>query len=132
MIAIEHIPTILVCDDEDVLRALVRATLDLGEYRIVEARDGEESLELARRERPDLIVIDMMMPGKTGLEVVAELRRDADLANTPVIVLTARAQATDRDAAERAGVDRYLAKPFSPSALADTVQELIRERRRVA
>jgi CheY-like chemotaxis protein len=132
MIAIEHTPTILVCDDEDVLRALVRATLDLGEYRIVEARDGEESLELARRERPDLIVIDMMMPGKTGLEVVAELRRDADLANTPVIVLTARAQATDRDAAERAGVDRYLAKPFSPSALADTVEELIRERRRVA
>jgi CheY-like chemotaxis protein len=121
-------PTILVCDDEDVLRALVRASLDNGAYRIVEARNGDEALELAQSERPDLIVIDMMMPGRTGVEVVAALREDEAQADTLVIMLTARAQAADRDAAQGAGADLYLTKPFSPIALAAAVEELLLER----
>src|SRR5919201_55455 len=86
-------PTILVCDNEEPLRALVRAALDERGYEIVEARDGDESLELARRVRPDLIVLDIMMPGRSGLDVLREVRADADLAPTPVIALTARTQA---------------------------------------
>jgi DNA-binding response OmpR family regulator len=116
--------TILVCDDEAVLRSLVRASLDR-EYSIIEARDGDEALELAHSGRPDLIVIDMMMPGRTGLEVVAALRADDEFVGTPVIMLTARAQAADRTAAGEAGADHYLAKPFSPRELAALVHEIL-------
>jgi two-component system, OmpR family, phosphate regulon response regulator PhoB len=119
------VATVLLCDDEEVLRQLVRATLDNGEYSIVEATDGDESLELARRLRPDLIVLDMMMPGRSGLEVLQELRGDPNLGSTPVIMLTARARQADREAAAAAGADRYLAKPFSPLELISLVEELL-------
>ena len=117
--------TVLVCDNEQVLRTLVRATLGDRGYAIAEARDGDESLEVARRTKPDLIILDMLMPGRSGLEVLAELRRDPSLGRTPVIVLTARAQAADREAAMRASADRFLAKPFSPRELAAMVDELL-------
>jgi two-component system, OmpR family, phosphate regulon response regulator PhoB len=118
------VATVLLCDDEEVLRQLVRATLDNGEYSIVEATDGDESLELARRLRPDVIVLDMMMPGRSGLEVLQELRGDPNLGSTPVIMLTARARQADREAAA-AGADPYLAKPFSPLELISLVEELL-------
>jgi CheY-like chemotaxis protein len=117
--------TVLLCDDEEVLRHLVRATLENGEYEIVEAADGDESLELARRHRPDLVILDMMMPGRGGLDVLRELREDAALARTPVVMLTARARPADREAAAAAGADRYLAKPFSPLELTLVVEELL-------
>jgi CheY-like chemotaxis protein len=117
--------TILVCDNEEPLRALIRATLDSDDYLLVEARDGDESLELARSLRPDLIVLDVMMPGRSGLEVLRELRADPKLAPTPVIILTARAQGVDSDAADAGGADRFLAKPFSPTRLAELVEDLL-------
>jgi CheY-like chemotaxis protein len=116
---------VLICDDEAVLRTLVRASLDPA-YEIAEAADGVESLELARALHPDVIVLDMMMPDKSGLEVLAELRGDPALSETPVVMLTARAQAADRVAAAAGGADRYLSKPFSPLELAATVAELLR------
>jgi CheY-like chemotaxis protein len=118
-------PTVLVCDDEPVLRMLVRATLDLGHYTIVEARDGDEALERIWSEHPDLIVLDMMMPGRSGGDVLTELRADPATAATPVIMLTARAQSSDRRAMDRAGADHYLTKPFSPIGLAALVEELL-------
>jgi CheY-like chemotaxis protein len=121
--------TILVCDDEEAMRALMRAALDPSGCEIVDARDGDEALELARTVRPDLIVLDMMMPGRTGLEVLAELRHDAEFAGTPVIVLTARAQASDRDAATRVGASRFITKPFSPRELCVAVEQLLNGRR---
>jgi CheY-like chemotaxis protein len=117
--------TILICDNETVLRSLVRDALAIGDYDIVEARDGVESVEVARACEPDLIVLDMMMPGRTGLEVLQELRAEARFAETPVIMLTARAQAADRDAAVDAGASHFLPKPFSPLALASLVEELL-------
>jgi CheY-like chemotaxis protein len=116
---------VLVCDDEPVLRMLVRATLDLGDYTIVEARDGDEALERIRSEHPDLIVLDMMMPGRSGGDVLLELRDDPATADTPVIMLTARAQSSDRAAMDHAGADHYLTKPFSPIGLAALVEELL-------
>jgi CheY-like chemotaxis protein len=118
-------PRVLVCDNEEPLRALVRGALDLGDYEIVEARDGDESLDLARSCDPDLIVLDMMMPGRSGLEVLAELRAEDRFVATPVIMLTARAQAQDRQAAIDAGVSRFLPKPFSPLELASVVEQLL-------
>jgi two-component system, OmpR family, phosphate regulon response regulator PhoB len=117
--------TVLLCDDEEVLRQLVRATLGNGEYSIVEAADGDESLELARETHPNLIVLDMMMPGRSGLEVLRELRADPEISATPVIMLTARARESDREEAVAAGADRYLAKPFSPLELLSVVEDLL-------
>jgi CheY-like chemotaxis protein len=118
-------PKVLICDNEKALRALVRDALSLGDYDLIEARDGDESVEFAKACGPDLIVLDMMMPGRTGLEVLAELRAEPRFAETPVIMLTARAQAADRDAAVDAGASHFLPKPFSPLALASLVEELL-------
>ena len=117
--------TVLVCDNEEILRDLVRASLHGNGYRLVEARDGDEALESARRVCPDLILLDMMMPGRSGIEVLEDLRADPELQEVPVVMLTARAQAADREAAERAGADRFLSKPFSPAELSRLVEELL-------
>lgn len=117
--------TVLVCDNENILRRLVKASLQTHGVEVVEACDGDEALELARRHRPALVILDVMMPGKTGLHVLEELRRDPDLAETRVIVLTARAQVRDRDAALEAGADRFFAKPFSPGELAEAAEQLL-------
>jgi CheY-like chemotaxis protein len=117
--------TVLVCDNEEALRNLVRASLDGNGYTLVEARDGDASLVEARRCNPDVILLDMMMPARTGLEVLEELRRDPAFDRIPVVMLTARAQVADREAAEQAGADRFLAKPFSPAELARVVAELL-------
>ncbi len=117
--------TILVCDNEEVLRGLVRESLDGNGYTLIEARDGNEAIEQARHVQPDLILLDMMMPGQSGLEVLAELRRDPKLRGIPVVMLTARAQVTDREAAQLAGADCFLAKPFSPLELVCVVKELL-------
>jgi DNA-binding response OmpR family regulator len=121
-------PKVLICDNEDALRALVRGALSMSDYELAEARDGDESLEVAREFEPDLIVLDLMMPGRTGFEVLEELRLDARFAETPVVLLTARTQAADREAADSAGADRFLPKPFSPLELVSIVEELLQRR----
>lgn len=116
---------ILICDNEEPLRALVRAALEPGGHQIIEAKDGDESLEAARREQPDLIVLDMMMPGRTGLQVLSELRADPRFSATPVVMLTARTQQADEEAAAQAGADRFVPKPFSPLELCAVVESLL-------
>lgn len=119
--------SILLADDEESLRILVYATLDYPDYQIVEASDGDEALELARRHHPDLMVLDWMMPGKTGVEVAAELRRESATRHTPIILLTARNQQEDISAALETGVTSYLVKPFSPAELLGKVREYLGE-----
>ena len=118
--------TVLICDDEPSLRELIRISLD-GPYRIVEADDGEKSLERARRERPDVVILDMMMPRRSGLEVLSALRQEEDLAATRVIVLTA--QPATREQALREGADIVMVKPFEPEQIAAAVEEVLAERR---
>ena len=107
---------ILVCDDEPVLRGLVREVLG-DDYEIAEACDGGEALELARRERPDLILLDVMMPVQSGEEVLRALREDPETAHLPVVVLSARAQRFERMALLAGGATHFLAKPFRASDL---------------
>jgi len=120
--------TILLVDDEESLRMLVHATLDDSDYRIIEAADGIEALRLAREVRPALIVMDWMMPGKTGLEVTRLLRQEESTARTPIILLTAKSQERDRRAGFAAGANAFLAKPFSPLELLELVERLLEHR----
>jgi DNA-binding response OmpR family regulator len=117
--------TVLICDDEPSLRELIRISLD-GPYRFVEADDGEESLEIARSIRPDVVILDMMMPRRNGLEVLSALRKDKDLSDVPVIVLTA--QPGTRENALREGADIVMVKPFEPGEIAAAVEEVLAER----
>jgi CheY-like chemotaxis protein len=114
--------TVLICDDEPSLRELIRVSLD-GPYRFVEADDGESSLALARRERPDVVILDMMMPRRSGLEVLTAMRADDELRDTPVIVLTA--QPATREQALDAGATVVMVKPFEPEAIAAAVEEVL-------
>jgi DNA-binding response OmpR family regulator len=116
--------TVLICDDEPSLRELIRVSLD-GPYEFVEADDGEESLELARRVRPDVIILDMMMPRRSGLEVLSTLREEGELADTRVIVLTA--QPGTREEALEAGADIVMVKPFEPEQISAAVEEVLAE-----
>ena len=118
--------TVLICDDEPSLRELIRISLD-GPYEFVEADDGEESLELARRVRPDVVILDMMMPRLTGLEVLSALRQEEELADTPVIVLTA--QPATREQALEGGADVVMVKPFEPKEIVAAVEEILADRR---
>lgn len=118
----QHTATILVCDDDANLRELVRAALGDG-YRYVEAADGGEALEATRSLRPDLVVLDVMLPVRSGLEVLAEIRADGHVRETPVVVITAWSHA-EVDA-ESAGADAFISKPFDPDDLAAAVAELL-------
>jgi len=118
--------TVLICDDEPSLRELIRVSLD-GPYSFAEADDGEKSLEIARRLRPDVIILDMMMPRLSGLEVLSEIRGDRGLAETPVIVLTA--QPSTKEEALRSGADIVMVKPFEPEQITAAVEEVLAGRR---
>jgi DNA-binding response OmpR family regulator len=115
--------TVLVANGDPMLHQLVRATLAGAGYVMVEAHDGEEALVRTREERPDLILLDTMMPLRSGPQVLAALRRDPATATTPVIMLTAGSRTVEALAGGSA--ERYLAKPFSPRHLASLVEELL-------
>ena len=114
--------TVLIADDEPSLRLLVSATLSSDEYEIVEAADGVEAWELVRAHQPALAILDVQMPGLTGLELTRAIKADARLADTHVILLSSKAQAADIQAGLAAGAERYLTKPFSPLQLIDVVE----------
>jgi DNA-binding response OmpR family regulator len=117
--------TILLADDETNLRILVRTTLDDTEYRIIEATDGTTALELARQQRPDLLILDWMMPGLDGIDVAQALRQDPVTAHIPIIMLSARGQETDKARGRSVGTSAYLVKPFSPTELRHTVKKML-------
>ena len=107
------------------MRQLIAASLDGTGHTVLEAKDGATALELARSHRPDALVLDVMLPDRSGLGVLAEIRADAALARVKVIILTARAQRADEVAALAAGADLFMAKPFRPSQLVDELARLL-------
>ena len=114
--------TILVCDDDPSLRELVRAVLG-PRYRFIEAADGTEALVAARELSPDLIVLDVMLPGISGIEVLETIRSDEQLKDMLVVVITAWSHAELE--ARIAGADRFVSKPFDPDDLSSAVEELL-------
>lgn len=114
--------TILICEDDDNLRQLIRVVIGPG-YRIVEAGDGDEALALASEHRPDLIVLDLMMPRMSGFDVLRRLRGDVSVDGTHIVVMSAWPNA--REAALEAGADKYIQKPFEPDQLTEIVESLL-------
>ena len=124
--------TILVVDDEKDLVDLVRFNLEKAGFDVIAASDGRSGLAIAFRHKPDLIVLDWMMPGTDGLEVCRQLRADARTARIPVIMLTAKAEEADRVVGLELGADDYVTKPFSPRELSARVKALLRRTARAA
>jgi DNA-binding response OmpR family regulator len=115
--------TILIVDDEPRITRLARDYLEKNGFRVVVAADGQSALSVARREKPDLIVLDLMLPGMDGREVCKILRRESDV---PIIMLTALAEEVDQVTGLEIGADDYITKPFSPRALVARVRAMLR------
>ncbi len=118
--------TILVVDDEPEIVRFVRAYLEDAGYRVVTANDGQQALFVARHEKPDLVILDLLMPGMDGWDFIRRYRRERD---TPVIMLTARVEETDQVVGLELGADDYVTKPFSPRALVARVRAVLRRAR---
>jgi DNA-binding response OmpR family regulator len=115
----------LVVDDEQSIRLLCRVNLGASGMEVLEADDGNAGLELARSEQPDLILLDVMMPGLDGWDVARELAQDAATRDIPVVFLTARAEAADRRRGAQLGGVGYVVKPFDPVSIGDFVERVL-------
>jgi two-component system phosphate regulon response regulator PhoB len=121
---------VLITDDQADLRRLLRWSLDGGNMDITEAVDGDQAIQLARSTRPDVMILDVMLPGSLdGLQVCRLVKADAGLAGTRILLLSARGQAADIRRGTDAGADAYVVKPFSPQQLRETVERLLAERK---
>ena len=116
---------ILIADDDQHLRLLVRTTLEGPECEVLEASNGQAARELASKELPDLIILDWVMPNETGVDVLRALREDPNTSGLPVIMLTGKTDQADRQAAILLGIRGYLAKPFSPLELIELVDKVL-------
>ena len=123
MVDIER--TVLVVDDDPVILRLLEVNFEMEGYAVRTATDGIEGLQVAKVEAPDVIVSDVMMPRMSGLELVRGLKDDPTTARIPVILLSAKAQASDIRAGLDAGADDYVTKPFEPLDLVDRVAKLL-------
>ncbi|HEX2699697.1 MAG TPA: response regulator [Acidimicrobiales bacterium] len=120
--------TVLVVDDDPVIQRLLRVNFEMEGYDVIVANDGVDGLERARAERPDIVVLDIMMPRMSGLDVAKALKADPGTASIPVLLLSAKAQEADLRAGDESGADGYLTKPFDPLQLLQRVEELLAER----
>ena len=120
-------PTILICDDEPSLRELMRISL-APEYSFAEAEDTAEAMAQIERLLPDLVLLDLMMPGGSGLDVLERVRSDPRMSRTPIVIVSAFASDGDRVRARDAGASGFLGKPFDPEELASLVEGLLAAR----
>jgi two-component system alkaline phosphatase synthesis response regulator PhoP len=116
---------LVVDDDHDIVR-LVRAYLERDGYTVLSAYDGETALHILRRERPDLLVLDLMLPDRDGWDLTRLIRADQSLAETPIIMLTARVEDSDKIVGLEIGADDYITKPFNPREVVARVRALLR------
>jgi len=119
------VPTVLVVDDDPVILKLLEVNFEMEGFTVITAKDGQDGIDTARAETPDLVVSDIMMPRKSGLELVSELKGDPATKDIPIILLSAKAQTNDERAGMDAGADDYVTKPFEPLDLVDRVNRLL-------
>jgi DNA-binding response OmpR family regulator len=124
--------TVLLIDDDPVILQLLEINFEMEGFAVLSAHDGQEGLDMVRRERPDVVVSDVMMPRRNGLELARELKDDPETGGIPVVLLSAKAQAADVQAGVDAGADEYVTKPFEPLELVDRVNGLLAAGRRPA
>jgi len=117
--------TVIIADNEPSLRLLVHTTIGTGDYNVIEACNGDEAWSLIQEHRPSLAILDVRMPGRTGLDILHAIKSDPNLTGTRVILLTASAQESDVRAGLVAGADSYLTKPFSPVDLLSRLDEAL-------
>jgi two-component system phosphate regulon response regulator PhoB len=117
---------VLVIDDEKDILALVRYHLEKAGFQSAEGMDGASALRLIREHHPDLVILDLMLPGMDGLEICRQLRQDATTARMPILMLTAKAEEVDRVVGLEVGADDYVVKPFSPRELIARVRAILR------
>jgi phosphate regulon transcriptional regulator PhoB len=117
---------ILIVEDEPDIRKLVQYNLVQERYKVLEAEDGEQALKIVQRDKPNLVILDLMLPGLSGIEICKLLREKPDTAKLPILMLTAKAGEADRVVGLEMGADDYLAKPFSPRELVARVRAILR------
>jgi two-component system, OmpR family, alkaline phosphatase synthesis response regulator PhoP len=117
---------ILVIEDEPDIRKLVQYNLSQERFTVLEAEDGEQALNLLQREKPNLVILDLMLPGLSGMELCKMLRQRSDTSKLPILMLTAKAGEADRIVGLEMGADDYLAKPFSPREMIARVRAILR------
>jgi len=122
-------PLVLIVEDETALVTLLRYNLEREGFRVSEARDGEEALVLCQEERPDIILLDWMLPHLSGLEVCRRLRRAPATRDVPIVILTARGEEQDKIRGLDSGADDYVTKPFSPAELISRLRAVLRRSR---
>jgi DNA-binding response OmpR family regulator len=116
---------VLLVEDEVNIIEAVRFVLSREGWQVDSHSDGATAVETIRTVRPDLVVLDHMLPGKSGLDILTELRADPEFLTLPVLMLTARGQARDREQAEKAGVSRFMTKPFSHTEVGTAVRDMV-------
>jgi len=121
----EGLRTILLVEDFDDTRLMMKMWLQRNGYRVIEAETGEEAITLARGEHPDLIIMDMMMPGMNGLDATQQIRQYRALRDTPIVAVSAYGADEYRRIALEAGCDEYVSTPFEPDALAELIRSLL-------
>jgi CheY-like chemotaxis protein len=124
-VGLQVLPTVVIADDESSMRLLVHATIESDDYTVIEACDGAEAWAMVMQYRPSLVLLDVQMPGQSGLDVLRLIKADPSLKKTRVILLTAKAQEADVEEGLIAGADFYLTKPFSPLDLLTRVEEAL-------
>ena len=117
---------ILVVDDDKQIARLIRSYLEQAGYQVLVAYDGETALHALRRESPDLVVLDLMLPDRDGWDITRTVRSDPALAATPIIMVTARVEDTDKIVGLELGADDYVTKPFNPRELVSRVRAVLR------
>lgn len=115
---------VLLIEDEPNIIEAIRFILSREGWRVDTHSNGEDAVSIVREKTPDVVILDVMLPGRSGYDILREMREDPAMTDLPVLMLTARGQSRDREMAERAGVSRFMTKPFSNSEVLDAVRAL--------